>query len=50
MLDDGNLATSLLNLLSRPCPCPSCFPKDNYYTSVLSIYVLVDDAVDCSII
>ena len=25
--DDGGLSTSLLNLLSHPCPCPSVPPR-----------------------
>ena len=36
--DDGGLSTSLLNLLS--CPCPSIIPI---------IYVQLGDAVDCFI-
>ena len=47
--DDCGLSTYLLNSLS--CPCPSLrSPKDNYSTIIPSIYVLVGNDVDCSII
>ena len=45
MLDDGNL---LVEFVVTSVPVSIYVPKDNYYTIIPSIYVLVGDAVDCS--